>query len=567
MRFGLNQSNYIMNRKYLILTISMVLVTGIVLIYLIQGLPSRSVDQEYQISENRDQYLTAATYYGNAWVINFWNSDFSSTDQNMERIKKDGFNTIVLIIPWREFQPGISPPQYNDVAFGRLNYIIEKASLHNLNVILRISYHWDLYPDDQPSSQQRFEDLNLDQGVYQAWLDYVHKIYTNVKGYENVKLAFISWEDFWIPIEEATESQKLSERIKLAKQTGFSDYLSSKYDLDSISNIYGYKINSLENIPTPLRKSPAFALFLEFHDQQLIQKFLKPAQAQYPNLSMEVRVDKDPIYYPNGTIGWYSHSSTYNFTGSNYTTIYYHVSMGAKNNYDYQTANKTLSLMNYTLYHVKNYTGDTKIFVDQFIWYDNTQGFEGNTKIYDNEIGSFLQGACKYLKNYTNGYGVWTYQDYVFNIIYNPTFSLGTSGWQVNGTTRLEQNGINLENGTSVTQMIPKTRFPGIFLNPTGTVSFHARTQTPTADLSIELGGSEFIQHIENDSTYHFKTPIADMKNLNIVFRNLNGSVTISDVRLYSFVQQGDVYDKDSQPKSSLEPIRQLNQCLSDKHN
>jgi len=124
MRFGSNQSNYIMNRNYLILT-GMVLVTSIVLIYLIQDYLSRSVDQEYQIYENHDQYITAATYYGNAWVINFWNSDFSSTDQNMERIKKDGFNTVVLVIPWREFQPGISPPQYNDVAFARLNYIIE----------------------------------------------------------------------------------------------------------------------------------------------------------------------------------------------------------------------------------------------------------------------------------------------------------------------------------------------------------------------------------------------------------------------------------------------------------
>lgn len=562
---GYDQGNDIIKQNYLILIIGVALLTSIVLIYLIQGLTSRSVDQEYQISENRDQYLTAVNYYGSAWVINFWNSDFSSTDQNMERIKKDGFNTIILIIPWREFQPGISPPKYNDVAFGRLNYIIEKAGLHNLNVILRISYPWDFYPDDQLTIDQRLIDLNWDQDIYNAWLDYVHKIYTNVKDYENVKLAFISWEDFWLPVDQAVNLQKLSERIKLAKQTGFSDYLSSKYDLDSLSNIYGYKINSSESIPTPLRKSPAFVLFLEFYDQQIIQKFLKPAQTQYPNLSMEIRVDKDPIYYPNGTIGWYSHSSTYNFTGSNYTTIYYSASMGAKNNYDFQTANKALSLMNYTLYHVKNYTGDNKIFVDQFIWYDNTQGFESNTKIFYNETASFLQGACKYLKNYTNGYGVWTYQDYAFNIIYNPTFSLGTSGWQVNGITRLEQNGINLENGASVTQLISKTRFPDFFLNPTGIVSFHARAQTPTADLSIELEGSEFIQHIENDSTYHFQTPIADMKNLNIVFRNLNGSVTISDVKLYNFVQQGDVYDKDSQPKSSLEPIRQLNQCLLDK--
>jgi len=544
---------------FVVLVIGISIVIGLAVIELSLNIPNDLVGNQKKL--NSQKYLKAATYFGEEWAINFWSSDFSTTDQNMERIKKDGFNTIVLIIPWGEFQPGISPIKYNDIAFERLNYILEKANSHGLDVVLRISYFWDYYPGVELPTIQRFLSLD-DEEVYNAWLDYVHQIYVEVKNFKNVKLAFISWEDFWPFIENAMHITNVDERIALAQKIGFSDYLKSRYDLDYVSKIYGHDYKSWEKVPTPLSNSPAFELLFQFYDDKLVEKFLKPAQVQYPNLSMEVRVDKDPIQYHDGTVKWYSHSSTYNITGSTHTTIYYTQAIGAQNNYDYQSAKDTLLLLDHTLYNVKKYTDKNKLFVDQFIWFDNTPGFEKNTKIYENEIDSFLHGSCIFLKKYTSGYGIWTYRNYFENIVYNPSFSVGTVGWLTNGKTNLHENALILEQGSSVSQKIPQ-RFAHLVDTPV-TMQFFAKANSLTADMSIEIGDKRYTKHVtDSDSIHVLQLPMNDLNNRNISFEVLNGSITLTDVKVYNHVQNGNIYNIDWEPLESLNSIHQLNQCLS----
>ena len=62
-------------------------------------------------------YLKSATYYSDDWVINFWNSESGNMDQELARIAQDGFNNIILVVPWREFQPGMTPCTYNQYAW------------------------------------------------------------------------------------------------------------------------------------------------------------------------------------------------------------------------------------------------------------------------------------------------------------------------------------------------------------------------------------------------------------------------------------------------------------------
>ena len=65
-------------------------------------------------------YLKSATYYSDDWVINFWNSESGNMDQELARIAQDGFNNIILVVPWREFQPGMTPCTYNQYAWDKL---------------------------------------------------------------------------------------------------------------------------------------------------------------------------------------------------------------------------------------------------------------------------------------------------------------------------------------------------------------------------------------------------------------------------------------------------------------
>lgn len=74
-------------------------------------------------------YLKSATYYSDDWVINFWNSESGNMDQELARIAQDGFNNIILVVPWREFQPGMTPCTYNQYAWVNTAIIIPAVTL------------------------------------------------------------------------------------------------------------------------------------------------------------------------------------------------------------------------------------------------------------------------------------------------------------------------------------------------------------------------------------------------------------------------------------------------------
>ena len=61
-------------------------------------------------------------------------------DEELAQIAADGFNSIVLVVPWREFQPGVLPVSYNRYAFQKLDKVMNAANAHGLMVELRVGY-------------------------------------------------------------------------------------------------------------------------------------------------------------------------------------------------------------------------------------------------------------------------------------------------------------------------------------------------------------------------------------------------------------------------------------------
>ena len=70
---------------------------------LMAGIPELRMEAQAAFPE----YLKSVTYFGDAWPINYWGTEDDNMGANFARIKADGFNSIILVIPWREFQPGI----------------------------------------------------------------------------------------------------------------------------------------------------------------------------------------------------------------------------------------------------------------------------------------------------------------------------------------------------------------------------------------------------------------------------------------------------------------------------
>ena len=126
--------------------------------------------------------LEGGTYYSDDWVVNFWNSESGHMEEELAQIRADGFNSIILAVPWKEFQPMNGPGQlgYEEYAYEKLNRVFETAQRQGLWVFLRVGYTWDYGGGSMTSS--RHEALLYDENMRQAWLAYVESLYLGQLG-------------------------------------------------------------------------------------------------------------------------------------------------------------------------------------------------------------------------------------------------------------------------------------------------------------------------------------------------------------------------------------------------
>ena len=166
-------------------------------------------------------YLKSATYYSDDWVINFWNSESKHMEEELAQIREDGFNNIILAVPWREFQPGISPCTYNDYAWEKLDRVMNAASAQNLSVMLRVGYTWDYAGRD--NVLERYKKLMYDVSAQKAWMEYVGRLYERASAHENFCGGFLTWEDFWNFTDSSADLGNTVEGRRLAQASGYTD--------------------------------------------------------------------------------------------------------------------------------------------------------------------------------------------------------------------------------------------------------------------------------------------------------------------------------------------------------
>ena len=90
-----------------------------------------------------DGIIRAAHYFGLSrygWPINYLSTvELDRVDGELAQIAADGFNGIVLLVPWGEVQPRLTPhPSYSDTALSRLDALVASAKARGLEVILRV---------------------------------------------------------------------------------------------------------------------------------------------------------------------------------------------------------------------------------------------------------------------------------------------------------------------------------------------------------------------------------------------------------------------------------------------
>lgn len=273
-------------------------------------------------------YIRAATYTSDAWVANFWNTESDHMEEELAQIAADGFNTIILVIPWREFQPSVMPLTYNPYAFEKLDQVMEAAQKQGLSVMFRLGYTWDYYEDE--GSVYRFRELLRSDAVRNGWLAYAGRIYETGSRYSNFCGGFMTWEDFWNYAEDAGNFGRRDNSRKEAKQIGFQDYLKERYTLSELNEIFqpAVAFSSYEEVYIPGRSDHAYRLFYEFYDAYL-SELLADTQKCFPGLSMEVRLDGDQVPDADGEgMMRVNHYDTFACGDADYTALMYSVSMG-----------------------------------------------------------------------------------------------------------------------------------------------------------------------------------------------------------------------------------------------
>ncbi len=515
--------------------------------------------------------ILAADYFGIANPLNFWSSDISGASAAFRTMRTDGFNAVALVLPWGDFETGVNPIRFNPNAFSRLDSLIRTAAGLHMGVILRLSYEFDIDPADQMPTVERVDAAYAGGPAYQAWLAYISKVHQDVARFSNVKMAYISWEDLSYPIQ-AARIVSGAQAVQLASTIGFQSWLKARHSLAAVRSMYGTHFSSWSQVPTPSISSPSFRLLYQFQDWALVHHFFDAAQRRFPGLTMETRVDVDPVYNGSRVVGSYVHTPEYRLPGTDVTGMYFSPYMGDPSSLLDETAPEALTALQTTLQRMSSLSGGRRLFIYEYEIVSNSAAVSNDPNLTPNQVGPFVEQSRALLARYTDGYALWTYRDFNMSGTYNPSFSVGLTGWTGSGAARAVEprNGLSyasLGTGASVSQVVS----PANIDLPAGapvTLSLEASPAgSAPASLQLTVGGAapQTVSLGQGWSTYSIQIPQSVLADGRVTVDAL-GPANVSNVQLYAFTQQGDVYSNTGAPEVALGPLIRLNHAWLSNH-
>lgn len=522
-----------------------------------RGTPS---DPAALAPRSKADYLRAAHWFGSGWAVNFWNTDLEARARaDFNAIKADGFNSIVLLVPWAGFTAEPADGALIADREARLLALIRLAAEMDLKVVLRVSYAWDALARD---SAARLTSLWIDPAAYAGWLQHLQALWDLVGKEPNLQFGFFSWEDLWAVMSFADADP--AQRLQAAGDTGFRAWLQARHSLAEVGERYDQPFTEWNQVFIPGRREPAFKLFLQFVDEAWIQRFFLPAQQRFPKLSMEIRIDSDPVWDGDELLEWHSHESAWDLPGADWTTIYWSPAMGGENRGEALSPETAAERLAWMLGRIRDGTGARQIFVGQFLAEDYTPGFENNGRIPRDQVDRFLQQAARPLANLAGGYGLWTWTDYRHDAIANPEFQAGLAGWEARDGATLDNGALRLPAGASVVHpvVIHEYHTPGgpktakLCVQGEAIDSAAAELQVRDLHSGADLGRLS----LAHDPTERcLELTVADLMELE--FR-AESALRIERISSTGFIQPTGMREVGGQPKPIAADYRALNAAL-----
>ena len=120
-------------------------------------------------------------------------------------------------------------------------------------------------------------------------------------------------------------------RTENGKHSALYPVCKEHYTLEELGEIYRDTFDSYGEIYLPAKESYARKLFFQFYDH-FLNDILAETQTVFPDLSMEVRLDVDPVRRLDGTLEGAPHDATFSCGSSGFASAMFSVPMGFENN-------------------------------------------------------------------------------------------------------------------------------------------------------------------------------------------------------------------------------------------
>ena len=363
-----------------------------------------------------ERFVKAVTYMGSEWTVNFWDSELNTIEQDFRKIREDGFNTVIIAVPWRQFQPDLNAGDLNPEAYLRLRRIMAAGEETGLQIMLRLGYTWDNF-DRVRDVSERYRRLRTGPKARERWLSYAKSLYGTASSFRSFGGGFMTWEDFWGFMKETeTKGSRLG---RAAVSSGYRDWLKENIPAEEIALYYGEDAEKATSSDAvfPGSESPARRFVYAWNDAWMNQ-LLEDTQEVFPGLSCMYSA---AMGYPAGTV----------------------ISAG-------QGVDKAWEILG----DLRRDAGKP-VFIDQFLFVDNTPEFSHNAKLREDAITDYITGMAPVIREAGKGYAVWTYRDYADNVICNGQFAQGRKGWRLYGGDIVTQDGnamLYLEKGDAAEQ-------------------------------------------------------------------------------------------------------------------
>ena len=541
---------------------------GWLLILLLMGLGCNQQPSE-RFQWEPAEFRVKGVYYfqPRAAVNSFWDSlDWEQCHSDFARLREDGFNTIILFVPWGLFQPGVDPVTYSEPMFGRLRRIVGLAASFGLKVGLRVGTH-DHIPEGAGGAKWLAATVMTSDREWTAFQDLFREVAVQTKDQPNVLFLFWTFEDTgymphqWFhnyPGNVAAFRQWLQRRpLWWWNLLWWEDYES--YDA----------VEPPDQDRPPLHEKK-LTTFLEFADDLTSRRLPDPclaARSENPELVVSFQPRAEVLWEHDYSLQ-FELPSCYGFV-TTWFSPYQSYILG--DHTEMLDGKQVASYVPRFVERTERLSRGLPVFVDQF----NFQHFGGDRR--EGALGSeedqfeFISAGLPPLLKDTLGYALWNYYDYYLNVINNGSFRAGLAHWELpqqDGHPPLvsatENGEAEIRGGGFIRQRI------SVYADHEYTLDFRAAGSAPGARLQVEAGTAAESDVLSQSlllggEPKHFslkvKTPESG-GSLSFTLLTPGGSpaVRISEVMLYPWVDTGGIYDVERRPRTQLRDLfRRLN--------